>query len=146
MYSHKKLTTKARSWLIRRFKCGVALVEGFAFEGERPDAIGWKMSSPSSVVSYLVECKASRADFLADRRKHFRQRPERGIGNLRYYLINPGVADPSEVPEGWGLAVAHEKQIRIVKKPVRFNSAYINDAERVMLYLNLRNTKIRRGA
>ena len=47
-----------------------------------PDAIGWK----KACHSVLVECKVSRADFLADRGKPFRQNPETGVGCERYYL------------------------------------------------------------
>ena len=52
------------------------------------DAIGWKRACHS----VLVECKISRADFLADRDKPFRQKPEFGVGSERFYLVPEGLA------------------------------------------------------
>ena len=47
-------------WL-RRYRCGVVLSEQACVSGEMPDAIGWKRANHS----VLIECKISRADFLA---------------------------------------------------------------------------------
>ena len=58
--------------------------------GEMPDAIGWKRGCHS----VLVECKSSRADFLADREKPWRQKPENGAGCERFYLT-PARTGPS---------------------------------------------------
>ena len=67
--------------------------------GETPDAIGWTCRA-----SVLFECKASRADFLRDRDKLFRfHLPDRGMGDWRFYLTNPGVVlSVEELPSGWG--------------------------------------------
>ena len=64
-----------------------------------PDAIGWKQACHS----VLVECKVTRADFLVDRAKPCRLRPERGVGSERFYLTLPGLIGVDELPEGWGL-------------------------------------------
>jgi hypothetical protein len=64
-----------------------------------PDAIGWKQACHS----VLVECKVTRADFLADRVKPFRQKPEKGVGSERFYFTLPGLIEPEELPTGWGL-------------------------------------------
>ena len=50
----------------------------------------------------VIECKASRSDFLADRKKPFRIYPEMGMGKRRVFVVNEGVVrDPGEIPEGW---------------------------------------------
>src|SRR5208282_4605471 len=72
--THARLVSMAVQWL-RRYRCGVVLSEQASVSGEMPDAIGWKRACHS----VLVEGKVSRADFLADRDKPFRQRPEIGV-------------------------------------------------------------------
>ena len=62
--THPELVEYAVGWL-RGYRCGVILSEQACVSGEMPDAIGWKRASHS----VLVECKISRADFLADRDK-----------------------------------------------------------------------------
>lgn len=68
---------------------------------ESPDIIalskGFRLKEPSVVV----ECKATRADFLKDRKKPFRIYPDKGMGLFRAYVTNPGIAMEHEVPEGW---------------------------------------------
>src|SRR5437870_1590459 len=71
--THAQLVQMAVNWL-RSYRCGVVLSEQACVSGEMPDAIGWKRGCHS----VLVECKISRADFLADRSKAFRQK--RGLG------------------------------------------------------------------
>ena len=73
--THAQLVERAVRWL-RAYRCGVVLSEQACVSGEMPDAIGWKRASHS----VLVECKVTRADFLADRDKPFRQKPEQGVG------------------------------------------------------------------
>ena len=66
--------------------------------GEIPDAIGWL-----SRASILIECKATRADFLRDRVKLFRQYPDMGMGDIRFYFTNPGVIlYEADLLDGWG--------------------------------------------
>src|SRR5437870_1652929 len=86
LVTHEKLVSMAVAWL-RRYRCGVVLSEQACVSGEMPDAIGWK----KACHSVLVECKVSRADFLADREKPFRQKPESGVGCERYYLAPRGL-------------------------------------------------------
>lgn len=64
-----------------------------------PDAIGWKQACHS----VLVECKVTRSDFLVDRAKPFRLKPEKGVGSERFYLALPGMIRVEELPAGWGL-------------------------------------------
>lgn len=96
--THAQLVQKAIAWL-RGYGCSVVLSEQACASGEMPDAIGWKRTQHSVVV----ECKVSRADFLADRVKPFRQKPEKALGCERFYLTAPGLLRAEELPEGWGL-------------------------------------------
>ena len=64
-----------------------------------PDAIGWKQACHS----VLVECKVTRGDFLADREKPCRKKPEKGVGSERFYLTPAALIKIEELPTGWGL-------------------------------------------
>jgi hypothetical protein len=99
--THSLLVKRAEHWLLNTVGCGFVLMELVAALGEIPDAIGWKYSD-----SYLVECKATRSDFLSDGKKWFRRHPEYGMGNYRYYLCPPDLIKPKELPECWGLLYA----------------------------------------
>ena len=107
--THDELVTLAMRWLaLHRYR--VILAEP-GYKDERPDAIGFK-----SGFSLMVECKSTRSDFLADKHKPFRQNPELGVGKLRVYLINPGIAKPEELPEKWWLLEAlDDNTIRVVR-------------------------------
>lgn len=76
--------------------------------GENPDVLGWR-----DMHSVLIESKTTRRDFLADRAKPFRIDPTLGMGDVRLYLAPPGVIAVEDLPEGWGLLIAHEKRIEI---------------------------------
>jgi hypothetical protein len=75
------------------------LSEQACVSGEMPDAIGWKRACHS----VLVECKVTRSDFLADRAKPFRLKPEEGVGCEHFYLVPVGLVRREELPQGWGL-------------------------------------------
>jgi len=96
--THGQLVEKAVHWL-RRYRCGVVLSEQACVSGEMPDAIGWKRACHS----VLVECKVTRADFLADRAKPFRVKPADGVGCERFYLVPAALVRHEELPIGWGL-------------------------------------------
>jgi hypothetical protein len=108
--THAQLVEKAVRWL-RVYRCGVVLSEQACVSGEMPDAIGWKRACHS----VLVECKITRADFLADRVKPFRQKPELGVGSERFYLTPPSLVKPEELPTGWGLLEYHRGQIEMLQ-------------------------------
>jgi hypothetical protein len=96
--THAQLVERAVRWL-RGYRCGVVLSEQACISGEMPDAIGWKRACHS----VLVECKVTRADFLADRAKPFRLKPGKGVGSERFYITPPGLVKMEELPAGWGL-------------------------------------------
>lgn len=109
--AHRDLVLRAERWLTRQ-GCSVVLRDPLrTWLPEQPDAIGWRNDSGNSL---LVECKVSRADFLADRSKPFRQRPETGMGDWRFYLTPTGLIQPRDLPPGWGLLWATTRQIRAV--------------------------------
>lgn len=104
--THAGLCALAVRWLKRPPSAGgggciVAISEPRAEAyGECPDAIGFRAGHLDGSV--LVECKVSRADFLADKAKPHRQ-PGCGMGTWRYYMAPAGMLRPEELPERWGL-------------------------------------------
>jgi hypothetical protein len=109
--THQKLVQRAVAWL-RSYRCGVVLSEQGCVSGEVPDAIGWKRTSHS----VLVECKVSRADFLADHEKPFRHKPELGVGCERFYLGLAGLIRLGELPAGWGLLELRNGKIEVLRR------------------------------
>jgi hypothetical protein len=126
-------------WL-RRYRCGVVLSEQACVSGEMPDAIGWK----KACHSVLVESKISRADFLADRDKPFRQKPETGVGCERYYLAPRNLIGRQELPAGWGLLEVAGRQIDRVKASAKnLRSIHGFQYEMNLLLASLRRVEIR---
>lgn len=74
--------------------------------GEQPDCLGFRSS-----VSCLIECKTSRADFLADRKKKFRISESLGMGDWRFMLAPKGLIKVDELPTNWGLLETTGKRI-----------------------------------
>ena len=98
--AHAALCLMAERWL-RRQGFGVIFHDRFRAitdHGEQPDAIGWRGG-----ISVVIECKATRADFLADRAKPFRVDPTCGMGDWRFYLAPRDVIAVADLPSGWGL-------------------------------------------
>ncbi len=105
-----------------------------------PDAIGWK----KKCHSVLVECKVSRADFLADAAKSWRQQPETGIGAERYYLAPQELIAVEELPRGWGLLEISRGGIELVKRSARnLRSSVGFEYEMNLLLASLRRVEVR---
>ena len=137
--THAQLVQKAIAWL-RRYRCSVVLSEQACASGEMPDAIGWKRTQHSVVV----ECKVSRADFLAERAKPFRQKAEKGLGCERFYMTAPGLLRVEELPEGWGLLECERGKVRMVKEsPKSLRSAQGMKYEMNLLLASLRRVEVR---
>ncbi len=138
---HAQLVTAAVDWLRYKYRCGVVLSEQYCATGEVPDAIGWK----GMCRSVVIECKASRADFLADAKKPFRTNPEEGLGCERFYLAPAGMIAPSELPKDWGLLEYARKQVRVVvktkKKSLRTEAGLMKEMN--LLLASLRRVEIR---
>jgi hypothetical protein len=113
--THAALVERAVEWLRTQYRCGIVLSEQACASGEVPDAIGWKGKNRSVVV----ECKSSRADFLADRNKPWRVDPETALGSERLYMAPVGVIRPEEIPQHWGLLECAGRRTVLRVKPSR---------------------------
>lgn len=104
MMTHSELVKIAERWLVSSRGCGAVLTELVTLYPEIPDAIGFRDGT-----STLIECKASRADFLADAKKVFRRNTWMGMGTFRFYLCPAGIITPEDLPPKWGLIWVNEK-------------------------------------
>jgi hypothetical protein len=137
--THAQLVEKAVRWL-RRYRCGVVLSEQACVSGEMPDAIGWKQACHS----VLVECKVTRGDFLADRAKPFRLKPEKGVGSERFYLAISGLIKIEELPAGWGLLELQRGRVEMTHpsmKNLRTTAGF--RCEMNLLLASLRRVEVR---
>ncbi len=118
--THRELCEIAERWLLGTQRCRVAIAEpNCIVTDEQPDAIGFK-----GYLSILVEAKTSRADFLADAKKPFRICPQKGMGQARYYICEPGIIMDDDLPERWGLLhVLQGGRVRIVRYSGHFLEA-----------------------
>lgn len=151
--THDELVMSAFRWVKKNGECGVVFRELGCIAGEIPDVIGFGCDDHS----VLVECKASRADFLSDKNKPFRREPERGMGKFRLYCTPRGMIGQHELPPKWGLLeVGKGGKAIATKNTIRLDFlAYFGDgerqyharneyAERAILYSALRRLEIRR--
>lgn len=105
--THGDLVRVAERWLRNTKRCGVVLTEHVGGH-EVPDAMGWKGGT-----SYLVECKVSRADFFADRRKTSRYQPQFRPAVHCWYLVPFGLVTADELLPGWGLLEYDGQRVRV---------------------------------
>jgi hypothetical protein len=137
--THAQLVALAVRWL-RSYRCGVILSEQACVSGEVPDAIGWKRACHS----VLVECKVSWADFVADRGKIFRNKPETGLGCERFYLVPRGLVRCEQLPGGWGLLEYHGRKIEMARPSAKnLRSAKGQRHEMNLLLASLRRVEVR---
>jgi hypothetical protein len=123
--THDEVTERAERWLRNTKRCGVVLTEFGSSSPEIPDAIGWAWGGR---WSYLVECKTSKSDFYADKKKPGRcgLRAHHGIGRERYYMAPKGVLSAELVRKhrpGWGLLEICGRRVRVVVKAIPFDHA-----------------------
>ncbi len=137
--THAQLVERAVRWL-RGYRCGVVLSEQACVSGEMPDAIGWKRACHS----VLVECKVTRADFLADRAKSFRLKPEKGVGSERFYMTPPDLVKVEELPAGWGLLEYRRGRIEMLQASAKnLRTAVGFRYEMNLLLASLRRVEVR---
>ena len=137
--THDQLVEKAVRWL-RHYRCGVVLSEQACVSGEMPDAIGWKRACHS----VLIECKVTRSDFLVDRAKPFRLKPEQGVGCERFYLTPLDLVKPEELPAGWGLLELRRGRIEMLRPSAKnLRSAAGLRYEMNLLLASLRRVEVR---
>jgi hypothetical protein len=110
--THDELVERARRWLAGKQRCSVVATEIKVGYGEIADAIGWK-----GIASHVVECKTSRADYIADQKKQFRaDAPWLGLGQYRWYMCEPDVIVEPMLPHKWGLVYVASNGVRIIRK------------------------------
>lgn len=120
--THSRLVHRAVRWLHNTRKCAVTLWERTChFSSEIPDAIGWEPDG----WSILVECKATRADFLKDKRKAHRQN-DYSMGQERWYFSPPALISVDELPSGWGLIELHGDRVRKKLSPATYQSRSVS--------------------
>lgn len=141
--THKELVEIAYKWVLKRGSCGVAFKEFYTYcrNGEYPDVIGF-----GSGESVVIECKASRADFLADAKKIFRRNPDLGMGRRRYYCCEKGLISIDELPAKWGLLEVDGGNVRLTHNPYkRFTNYFTVDirSEHQVMYSALRRLAIK---
>lgn len=142
--THDELVERGVKWLKRacsgrgvryRGACGVVVPELVSFTPEQPDVIGWLNGG----VSHMIECKASRSDFLSDVRKPHRKHSS---GTFRWYLCTPGMITRDECPASWGLLYCHPRKITVeIDAPL--NEPRNVEAELSMMYSLLRRVEVR---
>lgn len=147
--THAELVQRAGAWL-RSKGCKIVFTELVTLCGETPDAIGWR---DSGQTSYLLECKASRSDFHADKAKIHRRADVAALGRYRYYFCPAGLIRPEDLPPRWGLLWCHPKKVELVcgKDPVRYaeigewNHSVDHSGEARMLFSALNRLRIDLG-
>jgi hypothetical protein len=146
-YTHKQLVRRAGIWLRNSIGCKVVMEEltSYTANGEIPDAIGWKNNQ-----CIVIECKTSRSDFFADKKKIFRQFSDLGMGHWRFFLTPPNMISNNEIPQGWGLYEVHTNSTRY-KGGIKFTNTSIapfssnRDSEVQMLLSSIRRLQISRA-
>lgn len=111
--THKTLVRRISFWFKNRHQSCIVMSEFVTSAQEIPDVLVMQ----SGAHSVLIECKASRSDFLSDKNKFFRRQEDYGMGDKRYYAASMGMIKPEELPDGWGLLEVGERQIRETVEP-----------------------------
>lgn len=157
-YSNKfefthKILVKIGVKFLKNFGCSVVLPELACLNntGEIPDIFAMK-----SGYSVVIECKTSKGDFRADKKKLFRMHPEMGMGQYRIILCPEGiinVEDLEDIHKNWGLLwVKQNGRIKRVVFPKGNYFSYDDyrfpcnlDAERSLLASALRRKQVKGG-
>jgi len=125
--THSDLIERAAKWL----RQGHAVVITEMGGSEKADAIGFMAYGGTT----LIECKTSRADFLADQKKYCRRFAKNGIGSHRYYLTPLGLLSIDEIPNAWGLLEVHGRQIHCLLKSAHFPELNFNQEQQILISL-----------
>ncbi len=156
--THEALVDLAVRWLRNSYRCGIILSEQACCTGEVPDVIGWKAvlrgvpgararaRRGASCRSVLIECKVARSDFLADRGKPWRAKPEGALGCERYYMAPAELIGAAELPPDWGLLEvrAHKVEVAVAcgkRRSLRTPEGLMNEMN--LLLASLRRVEIR---
>lgn len=112
--AHSDLVQRGVRWARGYLRCKVVLAEIVTAAPCTPDV----MAFDAAARSVYIECKVSRADFFADRKKLGHRSPGWMPGDLRWYLTPPGLVEVAELPEGWGLAECFGTRVSVRREPV----------------------------
>lgn len=125
-FTHRELCYKAARYLKNKsllpfHKCQYVFCELERY-GESPDALGFASGSGTQ----LIEVKISRSDFLSDKNKRWRKKPEIGLGSYRSYLCPEGLINEKDLPDNWGLLWVNEngditEVVKAIKQPCNHN-------------------------
>jgi len=98
--SHAELVERGCKWALAAGKCVFAVPEfKTIYSTQIPDVYGFRRN----METLEIECKASRSDFLADKRKKSRKSGHR-MAHHRYYLCEKNVINPDDLTgTDWGL-------------------------------------------
>lgn len=141
--THSELVKRSEYWLQQqhgKYRCSFTLREYSCYSWEQPDVIGWQCST---LLSVLIECKATRSDFLSDRKKKFRANPGLGAGNYRFYACPPKLIGIKDLPEYWGLLWIHPRKVTLEWAPSSFDNSAIYRNEMPFLVSALRRVHLR---
>jgi len=138
--THAQLIKLGEQWL-RKHRCRIVLSEQTVDSGEVPDIIGWR----TDCHSVVIECKTSRSDFFADRKKISRDNPDLAMGCERFYLVPKGLLTRSDLPPGWGLLECHKRAVELSIQPTirKFRKEPGFVAEMKLLLASLRRVEVR---
>jgi len=101
--THEVLVQAGKRWLQKH--CRVILTEFRCAVSEEPDVIGF-----GNRGTWVVECKTSRSDFHADKKKAHRRMAHLSLGDHRYFLTPRGLLTDSDLPDDWGLIEFRESR------------------------------------
>src|SRR5262249_44648967 len=117
----------SRKWLANTAVCRFILTEfRCAFFSEQPDAIGYK-----GLVSVLIECKTSRSDFFADKKKRGARHGMK-MGAYRVFMTPPRLLPLEDLPKRWGLLELHGSKVRQLRNPMRDGTPRFEHPERCL--------------
>lgn len=125
--THKEAVRRITNWL-KGQGCGIVVAELRTAINEIPDAIGFVGNGGS----ILVECKVSRADFLADKVKIFRRLPEIGMGDHRYFATPAGIVLADDDIGAWGLLEIRNHEIKVMREPTGHDSSKRSEVKFLM--------------
>jgi hypothetical protein len=85
-----------------------------------PDVFSIRHTSVEAYVEPVVhEVKVSRADLLADLRRGPKGAAYCAVSSQCWYVLRDGIADASELPEAYGVMVAREQALEVLRPAPR---------------------------
>jgi len=117
--AHDYLVERARDWLVAGGGCRFAFAEFSTWlTRDIPDALGFMEDG----LTVMVECKVSRSDFHADKKKPSRQNGK-PLAHYQYYLCERGLITPEDLEPlkgDWGLLwIKSSRAVSIIRHPKR---------------------------